>query len=607
RRISNKKLQYLKRILTTYAANDPNSTYPDRLEQIKPYDVDGELNWLLANIEYLGKGKMLAETSQKVLAYDKTLLGKAGRTNVLFNDGPVQYCNPDWLKKLGITGKGRLLPGSSLSIENALQTPQFIFVAVCEAVDEGLHVQDEDGGVWEGLQKFKVLEVLAGDESNSGKEIRVSYPYFDHPGLRERPIRQGERVIWIAHKSQAPQYNGPKALADTSENRQTINVAFRLSKLVLGADRIIVTTVPSDWSGRATESRIYVKALETIKGDHRNEGIPITLSKENKRLDTATERRWLLFLREEGHGRSLPDLYPVSSEGWSMPYSEQLVGDIREAIPPPQEWGQPINGLKIGLRLRKDRFQLGEPIPVEVHINNQSQKPLTILQHRYNIYDYFECTRFEVTTPLGKTLTLAKPATVFREADSPLPRTLQPGQTYVRTVYVHNWPTEEHPLGGASRKTFGVFVHPGKYSVRCIYENPHPAEDRLFWTGKLISNDVRLEIASAPTKAPDNERFLPGSTMSVEGEELWGEPVDGVQVRLRCDRRRWHVNENITWKIDVRRTTSSPVRSTAISPSWSGVAGRSKSIRSTCSPASTWSSSPLPSVHPGTTAVIRSR
>jgi len=104
RRISNKKLQYLNRILTTYA-NDHNSEYPDRLEQIKPYDTDEWLDWLLENIEYLGKGKTLTETSNTVLAYDKTLLGKAGSTNVLFNDGPVQYCNPDWLKKLGIAGE----------------------------------------------------------------------------------------------------------------------------------------------------------------------------------------------------------------------------------------------------------------------------------------------------------------------------------------------------------------------------------------------------------------------------------------------------------------------------------------------------------------------
>ncbi len=103
RRISNKKLQYLDRILTAYA-NDHNSEYPDRLDQIKSYDTDEWLDWLLENIEYLGKGKTLTETSKTVIAYDKTLLEKAGSTNVLFNEGPVQYCNPNWLKKIGITG-----------------------------------------------------------------------------------------------------------------------------------------------------------------------------------------------------------------------------------------------------------------------------------------------------------------------------------------------------------------------------------------------------------------------------------------------------------------------------------------------------------------------
>jgi|GEM_PF-3476857 len=102
RKISEKKLYYLKEMLTAYA-NDHNSAYPDGLDQIKPYDDQGHLEWLLKNIEYLGKSASFTEKSQKVLAYDKTLLEKNGSTTVLFNDGPVQYYKPDRLKKLGIT------------------------------------------------------------------------------------------------------------------------------------------------------------------------------------------------------------------------------------------------------------------------------------------------------------------------------------------------------------------------------------------------------------------------------------------------------------------------------------------------------------------------
>jgi len=103
RQISKNKLQYLGGMLTSYA-NDHNSKYPDMLVQIKPYDTDEWLDWLLENIEYLGKCKTLTETSKTVIAYDKTLLEEAGSTNVLFNEGPVQYCDPNWLKKLGIMG-----------------------------------------------------------------------------------------------------------------------------------------------------------------------------------------------------------------------------------------------------------------------------------------------------------------------------------------------------------------------------------------------------------------------------------------------------------------------------------------------------------------------
>ena len=116
-----------------------------------------------------------------------------------------------------------LLPGSRMSVAEAMTSPQFAFVAVCEALDEAAFLTG-DLGTWEGWQHFKVLQVLAGKGPNSGKEIPVSYRYFDHPGLRERPIQKGEQVIWIMHSLNPPGCIGAKALADTPENRLAIRI-----------------------------------------------------------------------------------------------------------------------------------------------------------------------------------------------------------------------------------------------------------------------------------------------------------------------------------------------------------------------------------------------
>jgi hypothetical protein len=104
RNISGQRLGYLDVMLRKYAS-DNNSAYPDRLEQLKPYDIDEWLGWLVGNVEYVGKGVKSTGSPDTVLAYDKLLLGKTGSTKVLFNERLVQYCDPDWLKRVGITGK----------------------------------------------------------------------------------------------------------------------------------------------------------------------------------------------------------------------------------------------------------------------------------------------------------------------------------------------------------------------------------------------------------------------------------------------------------------------------------------------------------------------
>ena len=77
------KLEALGKALLIYA-NDHEDKYPDTLQSIEGYLDD--LQWFTENDKYSGKGKTLTEPPFETIAYDKTLLEKGVRTNVLQND-----------------------------------------------------------------------------------------------------------------------------------------------------------------------------------------------------------------------------------------------------------------------------------------------------------------------------------------------------------------------------------------------------------------------------------------------------------------------------------------------------------------------------------------
>jgi len=85
------KLKALGKALLIYA-NDHEDKYPDTLQHIEGYLDD--LQWFTENTKYLGKGKMLTEPPFDTIAYDRTLLEKAVRTNVLHNDGQIVFERP---------------------------------------------------------------------------------------------------------------------------------------------------------------------------------------------------------------------------------------------------------------------------------------------------------------------------------------------------------------------------------------------------------------------------------------------------------------------------------------------------------------------------------
>ncbi len=101
---SAKKLVKLRTPLLLYA-NDHEGKYPDSLKDLRLYlGEDQDFQWLLENVEYLGKGRRLTDHPFTPIAYDKSLLLKTVGTNVLRNDSSIKFTTAKELEKLGISG-----------------------------------------------------------------------------------------------------------------------------------------------------------------------------------------------------------------------------------------------------------------------------------------------------------------------------------------------------------------------------------------------------------------------------------------------------------------------------------------------------------------------
>jgi hypothetical protein len=101
RQISDKRLQYLSQMLEKYAKNH-DETFPDVLSDLREYDSEGHLDWLIEHCEYLGRGKSIQDNLRTLIAYDSSLLKEGKGTMVLFLDALTEYAKPEKLSELGI-------------------------------------------------------------------------------------------------------------------------------------------------------------------------------------------------------------------------------------------------------------------------------------------------------------------------------------------------------------------------------------------------------------------------------------------------------------------------------------------------------------------------
>jgi hypothetical protein len=272
-----------------------------------------------------------------------------------------------------------------------------------------------------------------------------------------------------------------RAPADKQVKEDTVPPVLRA--LVAQSDLIVVATTPWEvkpgfevsqtLKGPVYDNRIYqvapIPGMEALPAEH-------------------IGRKWVLFLRADERDAAQPVLYPASPQGWFRPYREELIRHVQAALPQPEAWGQVRNRLRLGLHLRQTRFRLGDDVVAEVHLQNVGRTDLPVLQLHYNIYDFWRDTRFEVTGPSGKRWVLEKPVGKMQEADFPLRRVLRPGESYIHTVRLNHWPATG---GGIQKFAANLFVEPGTYTVRCVYEYGLAKGDP--WS--VTSGPVTLELS----------------------------------------------------------------------------------------------------------------
>jgi len=101
---SAEKLRQLALAALMYA-DDHKGKFAADLNKLKPYlGKENLFEWLIENVEYIGRGKMtdVRRPQRRAVAYDRTLLGKGYGTNVAFMDGHVEFLRPEQVEKLVI-------------------------------------------------------------------------------------------------------------------------------------------------------------------------------------------------------------------------------------------------------------------------------------------------------------------------------------------------------------------------------------------------------------------------------------------------------------------------------------------------------------------------
>jgi hypothetical protein len=84
----------------------------------------------------------------------------------------------------------------------------------------------------------------------------------------------------------------------------------------------------------------------------------------------------------------------------------------------------------------------------------------------------------------------------MNESDSAPRRTLQPGGSYVHAVRLNRWPAAPLEKGGV-RTVANLFVEPGEYTIRCLYQNTAGKGEAVDYASKPVKVELAKEGVGA--------------------------------------------------------------------------------------------------------------
>lgn len=317
-----------------------------------------------------------------------------------------------------------------------------------------------------------------------------------------------------------PVNNGNATLTSNAVDIEVaaVKLGAKVRAMAMEADRIWVVRAPTQdipiplaeqvlKGPMAPESRIF--DLRLLPGDD-------------------PKKKFIVFLRWDESSKGAPEISILNRSDWYMPYTKEAADAISKLLLP-DEWGDEKSGLRMGLRLRKSTVAIGQPIVVEIVVQNNGKQDWTLAQHRFNIYDYWPDTHFKVKSPDGKIWELRKPVGPIREDDSPRAITLKPGESYIQAVSLDTWPAHTD-WRESSEPLKNLFAKEGEYTITAHYRYSPPIQLGT-WTA---------DFATAPTK------------LRIEKADDWGASVADIKTRLRLAKAKFKEGEPLEFDLDLK-------------------------------------------------------
>ncbi len=186
-------------------------------------------------------------------------------------------------------------------------------------------------------------------------------------------------------------------------------------------------------------------------------------------------------------------------------------------------WGQAVNRLAVGLSASQDRFEIGRPILLNLHLKNVGKVKI-------NVFDALsqDCWRVTFAGDNARRFELNQPRALKKKFNHAVLAAGLQARAKLSTSGL-----SFRPLGGGKNV---LDLPPGKYRVAATCSNPSVrGPGPKYWAGAVVSGALEIEIV-----APDARKIA------------WGKVVNGLQAGLSVKQARLIATETTAFTVHAR-------------------------------------------------------